>query len=93
MANESIRDYAKIKGVTHWRIAEALHLNEAVLSRKLRRELPPEDVEKIRKIIDSLSLNDSTGFLCPYCTFGDFGGFHGYKPNYCPNCGKRMNYD
>lgn len=33
------------------------------------------------------------GFLCSACTFGDFGLFnHGgkYTPNYCPNCGARM---
>ena len=31
-----------------------------------------------------------TGFLCSECSFGDFDGFHGYKPKYCPNCGARM---
>lgn len=30
------------------------------------------------------------GFLCSVCSFGDFGGFHGYEPNYCPNCGAKM---
>ena len=30
------------------------------------------------------------GFLCNVCSFGDFGGFHGYEPNYCPNCGADM---
>ena len=30
------------------------------------------------------------GFLCSVCSFGDFGGFHGYEPNYCPNCGCAM---
>ena len=28
-----------------------------------------------------------TGFLCSECGFGDFDGFHGYEPKYCPNCG------
>lgn len=34
-----------------------------------------------------------TGFLCSACWFGDFGQFnHGgkYTPNYCPNCGAKM---
>lgn len=34
-----------------------------------------------------------TGFLCSACKFGDFGQFnHGgkYMPNYCPNCGAKM---
>ena len=30
------------------------------------------------------------GFLCSVCWFGDFGGFHGYEPKFCPNCGARM---
>ena len=33
------------------------------------------------------------GFLCSVCTFGDFGGFHGYEPNFCPNCGAEMEHD
>ena len=31
-----------------------------------------------------------SGFLCSTCGFGDFDGFHGYRPNYCPNCGARV---
>ena len=27
------------------------------------------------------------GFLCAVCSFGDFGLFKDYTPNYCPNCG------
>ena len=27
------------------------------------------------------------GFLCSVCNFGDFDGFHGYEPRYCPECG------
>ena len=33
------------------------------------------------------------GFLCSECKFGDFGGFHEYEPNFCPNCGARMDGD
>lgn len=55
MANEIIREYAKTRGVQHWRIAEALKMNEAVLSRKLRHELPKTETEKIRSIIDKLA--------------------------------------
>lgn len=32
----------------------------------------------------------ANGFLCSVCSFGDFGGFHGYGPNFCPNCGAKM---
>ena len=35
--------------------------------------------------------NDSeSGFHCSACAFGDFGGFHGHEPNYCPNCGAKV---
>lgn len=35
--------------------------------------------------------NDSdSGFLCSACGFGDFDGFHGYKPHFCPNCGAKV---
>lgn len=30
------------------------------------------------------------GFMCSVCGFGDFGGFHGYAPKFCPNCGAKM---
>ena len=45
-----------------------------------------------RDIIDAIRTptQSRTGFLCPVCSFGDFGGFHGYKPKYCPNCGAKM---
>ena len=33
------------------------------------------------------------GFLCSVCKFGDFNGFHGYEPNFCPNCGADMRKD
>ena len=31
-----------------------------------------------------------SGLLCRTCGFGDFDGFHGYRPNYCPNCGAKV---
>ena len=38
-------------------------------------------------------VNESeNGFLCSVCKFGDFGGFHGYEPNFCPNCDARVRY-
>lgn len=32
----------------------------------------------------------ASSFMCSVCGFGDFGGFHGYEPKFCPNCGTRM---
>lgn len=47
-------------------------------------ELPSAGVQKTAQ---NISPED---FLCSRCSFGDFGGFRGYKPRYCPNCGARM---
>lgn len=56
-----------------------------------------EDVERLLSIpaADVVPVRhgrniSSSGFLCSECHFGDFGGFHCYKPNYCPNCGAKM---
>ena len=50
------------------------------------RNIPAADVVE-RKKGRNISQN---GFLCSVCSFGDFGGFHGYMPNFCPNCGAEM---
>lgn len=47
-------------------------------------DAPTVDAERHGKNISE------TGVLCSECSFGDFGGFHGYEPNYCPNCGAIM---
>ena len=42
-------------------------------------------------VLVTMARNKSeSGFLCSLCGFGDFGGFHGYQPNFCPNCGAKM---
>ena len=48
--------------------------------------VPAADVAPVRH---GRNISNS-GFLCSECHFGDFGGFYGYKPNYCPNCGAKM---
>ena len=50
------------------------------------KQLPAADV---KPVVRGRNVSDS-GFMCSVCTFGDFGGFHGYKPHYCPNCGAKM---
>ncbi len=54
--------------------------------------------EAVRMAIEALERKQGKniskdGFLCSVCTFGDFGGFHGYEPNFCPNCGAEMKND
>lgn len=54
-ANECIRDTAKRRGVRLWQIAERIPLSDANFSRKLRRELPDEERERILGIIDQIA--------------------------------------
>ena len=54
------------------------------------------ELEALDKAISVLEIGrnlSKTGFLCSECSFGDFDGFHGYKPRYCPNCGVKIKYD
>ena len=55
MYNREIREAAKKAGVHLWQVAEACGINDGNLSRKLRRELPQEEKEKILEIIDRLA--------------------------------------
>ena len=55
MNNQDIRRAAAGSGVRLWQIAEALGIADCSLSRKLRRELPLEEKERIFGIIRRLS--------------------------------------
>ena len=55
MMNQDIRRTAAGAGVKLWQIAEALGIADCSLSRKLRKELPAEEKEKIFGIIRELS--------------------------------------
>ena len=55
MKNIDIRDYARIKGVKLWQIANALHINDGNFSRKLRVELTEDKKQEIFAIIDELA--------------------------------------
>lgn len=49
-------------------------------------DIPAADVAPVRH-----GRNESgAGFMCSVCLFRDFGVFRGYKPNFCPNCGAKM---
>lgn len=54
MLNRDIRGAAAGAGVRLWEVAEALGIADCSLSRKLRRELPPEEKAKILEVIDEL---------------------------------------
>lgn len=55
MKNKDIRDYARIKDVRLWQIAEKLNLCDSNFSRLLRHELPEDKKAEIRTIIDELA--------------------------------------
>ena len=53
--NQAIRTNLKENKIKHWELAEALKISETTLVRKLRKELPTEETEKILKVISELS--------------------------------------
>lgn len=55
MNNKEIRERAAKYGVRLWQIAAALGINDGNFSRKLRKELPPEEKERIFGIIERLA--------------------------------------
>lgn len=55
MTNVEIRRAAGSAGVKLWELAEALGIADTSLSRKLRRELPDDEKQRILEIIDRLS--------------------------------------
>lgn len=55
MCNKEIREVAKKAGVRLWQVAEVCGINDGNFSRKLRRELPQEEKEKILAVIHRLA--------------------------------------
>lgn len=55
MNNKDIRTAAGGYGIRLWQVAEALGMNESAFSRKLRKELPQEEKEKILAVIQKLA--------------------------------------
>jgi len=53
-ANVDIRQAAQAAGIKLWQVADALYLCDSTFSRKLRRELSPEEKARIREIIAHL---------------------------------------
>ncbi|MGN0107740.1 MAG: hypothetical protein ACI4A5_08595 [Hominilimicola sp.] len=54
MVNQEIREKAKKSGVCLWQIADVLGITDGNFSRKLRKELPEAEKERIFKIIDDI---------------------------------------
>ena len=60
-ANEKLKAYAKEREVFLWQIAERLSLQDSNFSKKLRRELPEEERERILAIIDQIAAERGVG--------------------------------
>lgn len=55
MYNKEIKEKAKKCGVRLWKIADELGLQDCAFSRKLRKELPLEEKQRILEVIDRLA--------------------------------------
>lgn len=60
MNNHDIKEAAKKAGIKLWQIADKLGINDSNFSRKLRKELNPEEKQKIFDIIADLE-NEQKG--------------------------------
>ncbi len=56
MKNQAIRETAKRKGVKLWEIAERLEMCDYDFSRKLRKEFPEDERERVLSIIEEIHL-------------------------------------
>lgn len=54
-ANHELRSAAKSADVPLWKIADALHVSEPTMTRKLRRELDEDEKARILGIISALT--------------------------------------
>lgn len=59
IANTAIREAAKKNGVCLWQVAEAIGISDASFSRKLRRELPDAERERVMGAIEKLAENSA----------------------------------
>ena len=58
-ANKEIREAAKCAGVRLWQVAESIGVTDATFSRKLRRELPPQERDHILGVIQGLAAENA----------------------------------
>lgn len=64
MENFKIREALKENGLKHWELAEILKMGENTLSRKLRRELPQVEQDRIIEIIKENRKGDWKWKIC-----------------------------
>ena len=55
MNNKDVKNAAGACGIRLWQIADALGISDSAFSRKLRKELPQEEKDRIFAVIESLA--------------------------------------
>lgn len=60
MTNNDVRQAAARAGVKLWQVADKLGVTDSTFSRKLRKELPQEEKEKVFAIVAELSKGNKT---------------------------------
>ena len=61
LQNQDIRTAAKAKSVCLWEVAERLKISEPTITRKLRRELSPDEKQSIFSLIDKIAAEKQEG--------------------------------
>ncbi|MCM3800047.1 hypothetical protein M4A92_15740 [Caldibacillus thermoamylovorans] len=54
LMNTDVRFAIRAAGLTQWKVAEKLGISEATFTRKLRKELSPEEKQHIFNVINEL---------------------------------------
>lgn len=62
-SNIEIREKAKQNNVKLWEVAEKLNINDGNFSRKLRKELPTAEKERILSIIEDIAKGRNTAVV------------------------------
>ena len=63
LSNNEVRKKAKEQGVRLWEVAEALNISEPTMTRKLRKELPTAEKERILSIIEDIASDRNTAVV------------------------------
>ena len=64
MKNLAVRTAAKAAGIPLWRIADAIGVGEATMTRKLRHELPENEKKQLLNLIKQLAREGENADEC-----------------------------
>lgn len=63
MKNIDVRNYALVLGVKQWEIAEKMNIHDSNFSRMMRKELPTNKKEEIKRLIDEIAKERIGGLI------------------------------